>query len=68
MNLLRKNIWIKGLEENMDNTINVTQKLLKLVKHRKTPLIVDKQKNGYNKNRQVSRSLSYESYSFDSND
>jgi len=52
----------------MDNKINVTQKLLKIVKHRKTPVVVNKQENGYKKNRKVSRSLAYESYSYDSDE
>jgi len=52
----------------MNNTIDVTQKLLKIVKHRKTPIVVNKQENGYKKNRNVGRNLSYESYSYDSND
>ena len=52
----------------MDNKINATQKLLKIVKNRNTPLVVNKQKNSYLRNRRSSRSLSYESYSFDSND
>jgi len=52
----------------MDNKINVTQKLLKVVRHRKTPVIVNKQEDGYKRNRKVSRSLSYESYPYDSDD
>jgi len=50
----------------MNNTIDVTQKLLKIVKQRKTPVLVNKQENGYKKNRNVSKSLAYESYSSDS--
>ena len=50
---------------NMDNKINTTQKLLKIVKNRKTPVVINKQENSYIKNRRVSRSLSYESYSYD---
>jgi ribosomal protein S24E len=52
----------------MDKTINVTKKLLKIVKQRKTPLVVNKQDNSYKKNRSVGKNLSYESYSNDSND
>ena len=52
----------------MENKINVTKKLLKIVKRRKTSIIFNKQEDGYKRNRNVSRSLSYESYSYDSND
>ena len=50
----------------MNDTIDVTQKLLKIVKHRKTPLLVNKQENSYRKNRNASKSLAYESYSYES--
>ena len=52
----------------MNKTIDVTQKLLKIVKLRKTPLVVNKQENSYKKNRNIGINLSYESYSNDSND
>jgi len=52
----------------MDNKINVTQKLLKIVKNRKTPLVVNKQENSFVRNRRISRSFSYESYSYDSDE
>lgn len=52
----------------MYKSIDMTQKLLKIVKHRKTPVLVNKQVNAYKKNRNQSKSLSFESYSFDSND
>ncbi len=52
----------------MDSKINITQKLLKIVKNRKTLLVVNKQESGYNRNRKVIRSLSYESYPNDSED
>jgi len=52
----------------MNKTIDVTQKLLKIVKQRKTPLLVNKQENGYKRNKNVNKNLSYESYSYDSND
>jgi len=52
----------------MDKTIDVTQKLLKIVKQRKTPLVITKQENSYKKNKNVSKNLSYDSYSYDSND
>lgn len=52
----------------MNKTIEVTQKLLKIVKQRKTPLVVNKQENTYKKNRNLGKNLSYESYSYDSND
>lgn len=37
----------------MDRKINITQKLLKIVKNRKTLLVVNKQESGYNRNRKV---------------
>ncbi len=52
----------------MDNKINATQKLLKMVKNRKTPVVVNKQEKSYMRRRKISTSLSYESYSFDSED
>jgi hypothetical protein len=52
----------------MDNKINATQKLLKMVKNRKTPLVVNKQENSYVRNRRIIKNLSYESYSYDSDD
>ncbi len=52
----------------MDNKINATQKLLKIVKNRKTPLVVNKQENSYKRNKSSIRNLSYESYSYDSED
>ncbi len=52
----------------MDNKINVTQKLHKIVKHRKTPVVVNKQEESYSRRRMTSRGLSYESYSYDSDD
>ena len=52
----------------MENTINVTQKLLKIVKNRKTPIVVNKQESGYKRNRKMSGSLAHESYSYDSDE
>ena len=52
----------------MDDKVNVTQKLHKIVKHRKTPLVVNKQEDSYLRRRTVSRSLSFDSYSYDSDD
>ena len=52
----------------MDNKINATQKLLKMVKNRKTPLVVNKQENSYVRNRRIIKNLSYERYSYDSDD
>ena len=52
----------------MDNAYDMTQKLLKIVKNRKTPVLINKQENAYKKNRTASKSLAYESYSFDSSD
>ena len=52
----------------MDDKINFTQKLLKIVINRKTPIVVNKQENSYKRNRGSIRDLSYESYSYDSDD
>lgn len=52
----------------MDKKIKVTQKLLKIVKNRKTPVVVNKQENSYLRNRRVIRNLSYGCYSYDSDD
>jgi len=49
---------------NMDNKINVTKKLMKIVKHRKTPMVITKQDNNYNRIKKISGNLSYESYSY----
>jgi len=50
----------------MNNTIDVTEKLLKIVRNRKTPILVNKQENAYKKSRSSSKNLSYDSYSSDS--
>ena len=50
----------------MNDKINITKKLLNIVKNRKTPIVVIKQESGYNRNKNVGKSLSYESYSNDS--
>lgn len=47
----------------MHNVINITQKLLKIVKDRKTPIIINKQESGYKRNKNTVRNLSPESYS-----
>ena len=52
----------------MVKEINITQKLLKIVENRKTPVIVNKQENSYIRNRKGIRSLAYESYSHDLDD
>jgi hypothetical protein len=52
----------------MDDKINATQKLLEIIKKRKTPVVINKQEKNYARNRRVSTSLSYESYSHDSDD
>jgi len=35
---------------NIDNANDATQKLLEIVKHRKTPIVVNKQESGYKRN------------------
>jgi hypothetical protein len=49
----------------MDDKINITKKLLNIVKNRKTPILINKQESGYNKNKRSGRSLSFDSYSND---
>jgi len=56
---------VKGVKLKMDDRINITKKLVSIVKNRKTPIVVNKQKSGYNKNKGSGRSLSYDSYSND---
>lgn len=53
---------------NIDDKINATQRLIKIVKNRKTPLVVNKQEKSFIRKRNVSTSLSYESYSYDSDE
>jgi len=50
----------------MDEKINITKKLLNIVKNRKTPIVVSKQESGYTRNKKGNKSLAYESYSTDS--
>jgi hypothetical protein len=45
-----------------------TQKLLKIVKNRKTQIIISKQENNNKRNKNVSTSLAYDSYSNDFTD
>ena len=50
----------------MDDKINITEKLQKIVKQRKTPLIIKKQETGYRPSRSNSGSLAGEGYSYSS--
>jgi len=50
----------------MDDKINATQKLQKIVKQRKTPIVVKKQEVGYRSSRTTSGSLASEGYSYSS--
>ena len=68
MKLYRKNICLKGQGPIMENTINVTQKLLKIVKQRKTPIVVYKQESGYKRNSKINGNLAHESYSYGSDE
>ncbi len=47
----------------MENKINFTDRLIKIVKQRKTSIVVNKQNEGYKPNRRASKTLSHESYS-----
>ncbi len=48
----------------MENKINFTNRLIKIVKQRKTSLVISKQEEGYKANRRTNRSLSHDSYSY----
>ena len=50
---------------NMRKEIDITKKLLNIVKNRNTPVIVNKQETSYVRNRKVIQSLAFESYSHD---
>jgi len=52
----------------MENKINITEKLMKIVKHRKTPSVVIKQENSYKQNRKVIGNLAFDSYSSNNED
>jgi hypothetical protein len=49
----------------MTKKINYTEKLQKMVKKRKIPIIIHKQGKRISKTKKTLTSLSYESYSFD---
>ena len=48
----------------MGKEINITQKLLRIVENRKTPVIINKQANSNKRTRKGIRSLAYESFSY----
>jgi len=48
----------------MESKINFTNRLIKIVKQRKTALVVNKQQEGYKVNRRPNRTLSHDSYSY----
>jgi len=50
----------------MDNKLNITEKLQKIVKQRKTPIVVKKQEIGYKSSRATGVSLAGEGYSYSS--
>jgi len=52
----------------MKKEIDITKKLLNIVKNRNTPIIVNKQENSYVRDRKIIHSLAYESYSHDLDD
>jgi len=52
----------------MENKTNITEKLMKIVKHRKTQSVVIKQENSYKKNRRVIGNLAFDSYSNNNED
>ena len=55
-------------EVNMKKEIDITKKLLKIVKNRNTPVILNKQENSYVRSKKIIHSLAYESYSHDLDD
>lgn len=52
----------------MDNKVNITEKLLEIVKHRKIQVVVNKQEGSYKRNKKSARNLTYDNYSMDSDD
>ena len=50
--------------EKMENKNNFTNRLIKIVKQRKTSTVVIKQDEGYKSNRRINKSLSHDSYSY----
>jgi len=48
----------------MENKINFTNRLIKIVKQRKTSPIINKQEDGYKANRRANKTLSHDSYSY----
>jgi len=52
----------------MKKEIDITKKLLNIVKNRNTPVIVNKQENSYVRNRKIIQNLAFESYSHDLDD
>lgn len=52
----------------MVEKIDSTQKLIKIVKHRKTPVVVNKQENNYKRSKNSGKGLAYESYSYNYNE
>jgi len=52
----------------MDNKSNITNRLVELVKHRKTPVVVNKQSSNYVKPRRSSGGLVTGGYSADSDE
>jgi len=46
----------------MDNSTNITKKLNQIVKKRNTPIIENKQENGYKRKKKSSGTLAFDSY------
>ena len=61
-------INLKDVGVNMKKEIDITKKLLNIVKNRNTPVIVNKQENSYVRNRKIIQNLAFESYSHDLDD
>ena len=52
----------------MGDNDNITQKLLKIVKQRKTPIVIEKQRVGYKPSRSTDGGLVSEGYSYSSDE
>jgi hypothetical protein len=52
----------------LDNKINITEKLLEIVKHRKIQVVVNKQEGSYKRNKKSDHNLAHDNYSVDSDD
>lgn len=52
----------------MDDKINITERLQKIVKQRNVPIVVNKREIGYKNSKSSSRGLTGDSYSYGTDD